>query len=77
MSLITGASLWNPDESISNKRIPSMRPNNKTMKKMPELDPLPTNDDIRPSTFEEDQNNQDQRNERVSKMLNNMSSFMQ
>ena len=77
MSLITGASVWNPDESISNRRVPSMRPNNKTMKKMPGLDPIPTNDDIRPSTFEEDRNNQDQRNDRVSQMLNNMSSVMQ
>jgi len=77
MSLVTGASLWSSGEATPSKRVASLRTNNKTIKKMPELDPLPTEDDVTHSALENEQDNQDERNKRVNQMLDNMTNVMQ
>jgi hypothetical protein len=79
MSLIATASPWNSNEPI--KRNPTMR---KTMKKMPSLEKNgeKSNDDVeessneRPTTFMEDQESNNDRSDRVNKLLNNMSSVL-
>ena len=82
MSLLARASPWNDnnDKVQIRKRIPSMR---KTQKKTPleksesdELDNETLNEkEIRPSSFEEDTKFQEERQERVTKMLSTMSNL--
>jgi hypothetical protein len=79
MSLVTSASLWTNDESISKKRIPSMR---KTVKKSPSLirdspDEYTSVENVYNTTEEEEsikqvQSEQEERNNRVSQLLGNM-----
>ncbi len=79
MSLLASASPWNTNDSAK-KRNPTMR---KTMKKPPTLDKDLENYEAhemnseRPTTFEEDINTNDERSERVNKLLNNMSSVLE
>ena len=78
MSLIATASPWNNNDSTK-KRIPTMR---KTMKKISPSEKDLENIEIeietdRPSSFEEDRDLNDERSERVSKLLNNMSSVLE
>lgn len=76
MSLLASASPW---ESESRKRIPTMR---KTQKRLPSLEESSLNevnmiDDERPTSFQEDQGNNDERSERVNQLLDNMSNVLQ
>ena len=79
MSLIATASPWNSSDSTK-KRIPTMR---KTMKKMPTLEKDLENTEVdeisgeRPTSFLEDQTINDERSDRVNKLLNNMSSVLE
>jgi hypothetical protein len=79
MSLIATASPWNSSDSTK-KRIPTMR---KTMKKVPTLDKDLENSEVdddfseRPTSFLEDQTINDERSERVNKLLDNMSSVLE
>lgn len=79
MSLIATASPWNSSDSTK-KRIPTMR---KTMKRIPTLEKDLENSDVdennndRPTSFEEDQTINDERSDRVNKLLNNMSSVLE
>ena len=79
MSLIATASPWNSSDSTK-KRIPTMR---KTMKKIPSLEKdlensrEDENSFERPTSFEEDQTVNNDRSERVNKLLDNMSSVLE
>ena len=80
MSLLATASPWN-DGSSNKKRISTMR---KTQKKIPSLEetsdmiePKDQSEDIRPSSFEEDQNRHTDRNNRVSQLLDNMNNVLE
>ena len=79
MSLIATASPWNSSDSTK-KRIPTMR---KTMKKIPSLEKdlensrEHENSFERPTSFEEDQTVNNDRSERVNKLLDNMSSVLE
>ena len=77
-SLLATASLWN--DNHSKRRIPTMR---KTQKKMPSLEtkevPLEIDNDFikdRPTTFEEDQETFDDRNSKVTKLIDNMTNVL-
>ena len=77
MSLLTCASPWESNES--KKRISSIR---KTQKKMPSLEETQLSDvneiiEERPSSFEEDQSLNNERNDRVNQLINNMSNVLQ
>lgn len=80
MSLLATASIWN--EEVNKKRQPTMR---KTQKKMPSLnenvDTLEKEDNSReekrPNSFEEDQIKSNERNDRVSRLIDNMSSVLE
>lgn len=81
MSLLATASIWNED--VNKKRQPTMR---KTQKKMPSLndnaetlekDLTISSDDPRPNSFEEDQTKSNERNDRVSRLIDNMSSVLE
>ena len=78
-SLLATASLWN--DNHSKRRIPTMR---KTQKKMPSLEtkevPLEIDNDFikdRPTTFEEDQETFDDRNSKVTKLIDNMTNVLE
>ena len=79
MSLIATASPWNSSDSTK-KRIPTMR---KTMKKLPTLEKDLENTEVdeisgeRPTSFLEDQTINDERSDRVNKLLDNMSSVLE
>jgi hypothetical protein len=79
MSLVNSASIWNNDDS-NKKKIPTMR---RTMKKMPSLEKNmeereeeEESNNERPTTFMEDQESNNDRSDRVNKLLNNMSSVL-
>jgi len=80
MSLVTTASLWTNDDNGSKKRTPSMR---RTVRKPLVSDSneytaspiVIEKDDNRPSSFEEDQNIHEERTERVTQLINNMSNL--
>ena len=87
MSLLATASVWNDnnDKILNKKRVPSMRKTQKKqsldkyepdISKNEDVDINTLNDrELRPSSFEEDQKSQVDRQDRVSKMLSNMSSL--
>ena len=79
MSLLATASVWNDNQG--KRRIPTMR---KTQKKLPSLEtkevPLEIDNDFikdRPTTFEEDQEIFDDRNSKVTKLIDNMSNVLE
>lgn len=79
MSLLATASVWNDNQG--KRRIPTMR---KTQKKIPSLEtkevPLEIDNDFikdRPTTFEEDQEIFDDRNSKVTKLIDNMSNVLE
>lgn len=80
MSLLATASIWN--EEVNKKRQPTMR---KTQKRVPSLnenvDILEKEDNSReekrPNSFEEDQIKSNERNDRVSRLIDNMSSVLE
>ncbi len=83
MSLATTASLWTNEDSTPKKRIPSMR---RTARKTRENDDIFAQnnnnthtpliiDNKRPHSFEEDQQLQDCRTDRVSQLINDMSNL--
>jgi hypothetical protein len=87
MSLVTTASLWTNEDNSSRKRAPSMR---RTIRKTRDNDDSPApndnkpivieNDtrprnDTRPLGFDEEQQLQDARTERVSQLINDMSNL--
>jgi hypothetical protein len=77
MSLVTSASVWTNDENGSKKRISTMR---RTVRKPLTNDPSSTlntpivieNEEERPSTFGEDNEQNEQRADRVNKLINNI-----
>lgn len=81
MSLLATASPWN-DGSSNKKRISTMR---KTQKKQPSLEESSSEldskrdseEDTRPTSFEEDQDRSTERNNRVSLLLDNMSNALE
>jgi hypothetical protein len=81
MSLLATASIWNED--VNKKRQPTMR---KTQKKMPVLNDKSetlekdidiSSDETRPNSFEEDQTKSNERNDRISRLIDNMSSVLE
>lgn len=82
MSLVTTASLWTNDENGSKKRIPSMR---RTVRKPLTSDSNESTttsspiviekDNNRPTSFEEDQDMNEERTDRVTQLINNMSNL--
>ena len=80
MSLATTASLWTNEDSTPKKRIPSMR---RTARKTRENDDISIENDNtpliidnkRPHSFEEEQQLQDSRADRVSQLINDMSNL--
>ena len=76
MSLIMSASPWNNHDASSKKRVSTMR---KTIKKSLATAEEDNEQEIEAplTTFEEDQQKNTDREERVSKLLNNMSSVLQ
>ena len=80
MSLLANAAPWNDNNDKNKKRFSTMR---KTQKKKPlenddndvETDFSFNEKEFRPSSFDEDQKTQEDRQDRVSKMISNMSSL--
>lgn len=81
MSLLATASPWN--EEMSKKRMPTMR---KTQKKTPSLEENSNHleketetisNEKRPNSFEEDQIKCEDRNDRVSKLIDNMANVLE
>ena len=75
MSLLTCASPWDSND-IAKKRIPTMR---KTQKKLPslEINTEELEEEDRPSSFEEDKSFNEDQNDRVTKLIDNMSSVLE
>lgn len=77
MSLVTSASVWTNDENGSKKRTSTMR---RTVRKPLTNDPSSTlntpivieNEEERPSTFGEDNEQNEQRSDRVNKLINSI-----
>ena len=80
MSLLATASAWNNNDSTK-KRIPTMRKNMKKVstleKGLDDQEVDNNNNDERPTSFEEDQNVNEERSERVNQLINNMSSVLE